>query len=321
MSEPSDPTGPPTDGRSPGRRHAAMRSHGRVFVVGGLAMAASVLMAAGLTWAGPEQAAPSGLPAATPSAGLLAATAPVTTGAVPTGSATIRPAAPRTAADTPAGSCVLIVDGVPRIVEVDRARTATMIAAVGQQVRAPDSQAARALDVALADRSWYLPKVTDALGLLARDDDTAPTAAGLAEIRALHLPGALHCASPVTDADADRDRKLDNGLRPHAEDLRVNAGDAFGELTVRGYGKTADARDPASLDGRAMSVRFTPVDEANRARGWVFAHWLVARAKTYVVETVSYADWTWRARTGWVPARAGRARPDAVYVAVVKGTP
>lgn len=285
-----------------GDRPPVQGANGRVLIVGGLALAAAVLALTGLTWAGPT-------PGAEPVA------APGTLSSEPSESP-----APVAVPSTPPGTCHLVVAGEARPMDADRARMLTLVAAVGQQVRAPASATARALDVARADAGKSTPKVTDVLGLFAREDTAEPSAASLAEVDALAAPGALTCA--FTERRVKNQKKDDGGhddLTPRADMLRDGALDAFGDLAMTGFGGKGRPESPAQAAGRALTVRFG--DEAtDQAEGWVFAHWLVARGDSFALHTVAFDDRTWQPDRGWRAAPADAApHVDRVYVSVAKG--
>lgn len=322
---------PPSSGPAHGRK--AARRHGHVFAAGGTAMAAVVLAAAGFTWASQDGDGSGAELTASPSASAAAA------------------------AQAKAGECGMVLDGKPRAVPLATARAVTMVAAVGQQVRAPDVQTARAIDAALAEQAAAAaaksapqarkaeparkaeqskksaparkpqaakaqepapeqaqPKVTWALGLLARayENPASPDAEG--HLRALTTPGGLTCA--FTEPKIKNEKAGDNVLTPRASRLRTSVLDAFGKLSTTGYDRpgVTDAKpaDPAARDGRAFDVALSPVTEASRTRGWALAHWLVAAAGEHGVATVTYDGWTWSAKagSGWRPLPAPLSLPE-----------
>jgi hypothetical protein len=265
---------PPSDDRT----SEGPRRHGRVFVLGATGMAATVLVAGGLTWASQSRDAEPAVLTASPQASAEAATR-------------VRP-----------GECAIVVGGRPVVVGVHRARTITMVAAVGQQVRSPDIQTARAIDAADVRKT---PKVTEALGLLARAYPQEASAAANDQLAALTTPGSLTCPVEVPKK-LKKEKAGESGLTPRAAALRTAMLDAFGKLSTGGYGKTAKSGDKAALAGRALDVTLAPVSDAARTRGWTLAHWLVAGAAQHHVVSVTYDGWTWSADsgTGWRPLPA-----------------
>jgi hypothetical protein len=243
-----------------------MGPHGRVFALGVAATVTVVSITVGLTWAGSDNDPRTPVFDASP----VPSTAP--------------------------GDCTLVVDGRAHQMDVDRARTLTMITAVGSQVKAIPAQTARALDLALAGPAHYLPTVTAALQLLARDDTTAPSAASLAEVNALDVPGALSCTFGPVPAKAQP--RGANGLTPRADAVRANLLDAFGKLTLAGFGKGAHPEDAAGALGRSLDVA-VGTSPAGHHLGWTVAHWLVARGSAYVISSIAFDDHTWSPATGW----------------------
>lgn len=150
----------------------------------------------------------------------------------------------------PANTCTLVVAGTARALSVTDARTLTQIAAVGWQVKAPEEMVARVLDVAAAKPN-QTPSVTDALDLFTREDVTAPSAESVAQVRALTEPGGLTCVfdSPPVPVEA----KKSSGLTPRTEVMRQGVIDAFGRLTMSGYGRKAPKNSPEAA-GRALNV-------------------------------------------------------------------
>lgn len=230
----------------------------------------------------------------------------------------------------PANTCSLRVAGVSRGMSVTDARTLTQIAAVGWQVKAPEEMVARVLDVAGAKPN-QTPSVTDALDLFTREDVTAPSAESVAEVRALAEPGALTCVfdSPAVPAEP----KKSSGLTARTEVMRQGVIDAFGRLTMSGYGRKAPKNSPEAA-GRALNVAVpeTPATPGattlgattpGGSAGWVLAHWLMARGADYKLATVAYGDRVWAPRSGWETATPGRpganVRPGRVYVVVTPG--
>jgi hypothetical protein len=240
--------------------------HGRVFALGVAATVAVVSTMVGLTWAGSDGDPRTPLLDASP----VPSTAP--------------------------GNCTLLVDGRAHQMDVDRARTLTMITAVGAQVKAVPAQTARAFDIALAGPTHYLPTVTAALQLLARDDTTAPSAAGAAEVTALRVPGALSCTFGPASVKAQP--RTANGLTPRADAVRSNLVDAFGKLAIGGFGKGSHPEDAAGAVGRSLDV-VVAADPTGRNLGWMVANWLVARGSAYALSAIAFDDHTWSPDAGW----------------------
>lgn len=195
------------------------------------------------------------------------------------------------------GTCTIGVVGRPITMDVDRARTMTMVAAVATQIDAVPVQVARAMDVAVTGKSHYLPTVDQTLRLLAKEDTTAPSAESLAVFEALSRPGTVTCHFKAARTKVEKKDK--NGLTPRASKVRTGVLDAFGTLRTTGFGKSADSDDAAQKSGRAVEVWPKNGKKVDRATGWVLANWLVARGSTYRLSVVTFDSWTWRAATGW----------------------
>jgi hypothetical protein len=278
-------------------RRPDVGSNGRVFALGVAATVAVVSTMAGLTWAGSDGDPHSPVLDASP----VPSTAP--------------------------GDCTLLVDGRAHQMDVDRARTLTMITAVGAQVKAVPAQVARAFDIALGGPTHYLPTVTAALQLLARDDTTAPTPAALAEVNAVTVPGGLSCT--FAPASVKAQPRTANGLTPRADAVRTNLTDAFGKLSIGGFGKGSHPEDAAGAVGRSLDIAVA-ADPASRKLGWTVANWLVARGSAYALSLIVFDDHTWTPATGWrelavpsAPAAPGVAAgplADAAKVAAAKAT-
>lgn len=265
-------------------------------------------------------------------AGVVALTAAVTMGGGDSSSNTTRDAAsmtPATAnapADLPArNSCLLKVGATRQPLSVAGARTLTQVAAVGWQVKAPDEMVARVLDIATAKTGTALA-VTDALDMFTREDTAAPSAGALAQVRALTEPGALTCIfdTPVAPSES----KGKTGLTPRAFAMRQGVIDAFGKLTMSGFGGRSKTSNAAEAAGRALDVSVPTTISSHTSEagaGWVLAHWLTARGADYKLDTIAYDDHVWVPTTGWKATAPGQpaatpARPGRVYVAVTPGS-
>ncbi|HUR76196.1 MAG TPA: hypothetical protein VMZ00_18065 [Sporichthya sp.] len=219
-------------------------------------------------------------------------------------------------------SCVLMVEGAARTISVPNARTLTQIAAVGWQVKAPPEMAARVLDLATAKPGQSV-SVTDALDLFTREDTAAPSVAAVADLRAVTQPGGLTCVfgPPAVPAEA----KGKSGLTPRTDAVRQGVVDAFGKLTMNGFGPKARAANPAAAAGRAIDVTVPATFSTEASAGWVLAHWLTARGGDYKLDAITYLDRVWAPTSGWQTATpdqalAAPARPGRVFASVAPGT-
>jgi hypothetical protein len=206
----------------------------------------------------------------------------------PTGTEQVRPVAD-TSPIPPGnpGTCSLSVANRTHTMDVDRARTLTMIAGVGTQVGAIAQQTARAFDVALTDRSKYLPDVTTALNLFAHSDTVPPTPTSVAEVAAISRPGSLSCTFTGAGGPVSTARTPDA--------LRTGVIDAFGKLPLQTAAPVA--ADPHA--GTALTISLAPINDIRRATGWVLANWLVARGATLRLDRVSFDDYNWQPLRGW----------------------
>lgn len=215
-------------------------------------------------------------------------------------------------ASTARGSCTLLVDDRVHTMDVDRARTLTMIAGVGTQVGATPQQMARVVDIAMRDAANYLPSVNATLALLARDDPTGPSAINLAEVEALSRPAAMSCV--FGPAPTAVQKKGSDGLTPRAQVVRTSVLDAFGKLAMHGSGPMVAGDQQARAAGLALTVEMTSLGHGKRAAGWVLASWLVARASNFGLDRISFDNHRWQPSSGWrtirsVPALTPSATP------------
>lgn len=220
-----------------------------------------------------------------------------------------------------ANTCALIVNGVPRTMTLPAARTLTQVAAVGWQVKAPADMVARVLDLASAKPAQGI-STTDALDLFTRENTAVPSAAAVADLRALTEPGGLTCVFGPPAVPAEPKGK--SGLTPRADAMRQGVMDAFGKLTVSGYGSKAPKNSPEAA-GRALNLSVPEASSPEAGTGWMLASWLTARGADYKLDTIAYGDRVWAPATGWQTTTPGRTtassvRPGRVYVSVTAGT-
>lgn len=128
-----------------------------------------------------------------------------------------------------------------------------------------------------------------------------------------YSPAAFSCDLDGGAPSADEEL-LDSGLTSRAEAVREDLVERYGDLELGGFapGGVEDGHmeGSAHYEGRAIDVFFRPVNEANNARGWSVAHYLVGNAARLEIRTVIYDDRLWTAgRDGWrdydPPERAG----------------
>ncbi|WP_203336110.1 hypothetical protein [Nocardioides limicola] len=96
------------------------------------------------------------------------------------------------------------------------------------------------------------------------------------------------------------------GLTSRAAAVRDDLTTAFGPLSLGGFqpGGVSSGHMPGSAhyEGRAVDVFVRPVNEQNLRRGWVIAHYLVARADLLEIEHVIFDGKIWNVRRsdeGW----------------------
>lgn len=128
------------------------------------------------------------------------------------------------------------------------------------------------------------------------------------------------------DAPKESDELDDTGLTGRAAAVRDDLRAAFGDVTLGGFapGGVSDGHmeGSAHYDGRALDVFVRPVNDANRARGWAMAYYLVAQADRLDVETVIFDGRIWtagkRSEEGWRDYEADTTGRSADEVAVLE---
>jgi hypothetical protein len=262
--------------------------------------------------------------------GVVALTAAVTLGGQDSSSTTeatgtVSTTEPNDPAKLPArNSCILRMGATEQTLSVAAARTLTQVVAVGWQVKAPEEMVARVFDIASA-KPGTGTSVTDALDMFTREETAVPSTDSIAKVRAISEPGALTCVfdTPVVPAET----KGSTGLTPRAAAMRQGVIDAFGKLTMSGFGGKSKSSNPAEAAGRAIDVSVpaaVATHSSEAGAGWVLAHWLAARGADYKLDTIAYDDHVWGPATGWKATAPGQpmatpARPGRVFVSVTPG--
>lgn len=135
----------------------------------------------------------------------------------------------------------------------------------------------------------------------AAPDLSAPDALLVAQAVTGQRAGALSCRHGGAGGSAS-DRLDGNGLTARAERVRTDLRARFGDLPLGGFAPggvhAGHMRGSAHYEGRAVDVFFRPADEANRARGWALAQYLVANAQRLSIATVIFDDQIWTATQG-----------------------
>ncbi len=117
------------------------------------------------------------------------------------------------------------------------------------------------------------------------------------------------------DADEADSGLTDSGLTKRADDVRREAVGVFGDLKLGGFapGGVSDGHMTGSThyEGRAVDIFVRPVNAGNTQRGWAIAHYFVAQADRFDIQTVIFDDRIWKAGDGaeWrdydAPSRSG----------------
>lgn len=181
--------------------------------------------------------------------------------------------------------CTVTAGG--RVVELDRDEAERATTAAAAVVRRDAGRPAVASAVATA--------------LASSPSDARVLAAALTgEERA-----ALTC-SHGGSSTSETDRLDAQGLTGRAAAVRADVREALGPVPLGGFapGGVTDGHMPGSAhyDGRAIDAFFRPVNAANKTRGWVLAHYLVAHAARLEIDTVIFDGRIWTARRadeGW----------------------
>ena len=109
--------------------------------------------------------------------------------------------------------------------------------------------------------------------------------------------GAAFACEVRGDVDGADPALVDSGLTARADAVRRDVLGAFGDLPLGGFEpggvSTGHMEGSAHYEGRAVDLFFRPVTEANQARGWAVASYLVAHADRLGVRTVIFDDRIW----------------------------
>jgi len=207
-----------------------------------------------------------------------------------------------------------------------------------EQIRNPHYASGRFYDALVKIRHYQSLPITVAADKVQRS--AFPKAYADHEADARVLASALTGYSPAGFSCVARPQKAlnrqpagRNGLTKRADTVRRDLLTTFGRLPTGGYQpggeKTGHVSGSAHYDGRAVDVFVRPVTAQNKRRGWAYAQYLVASAKTYDIQTVIFDDHVWRAGSedGWqpytAPQRAGNPDTlrhlDHVHLDVVAG--
>jgi hypothetical protein len=160
------------------------------------------------------------------------------------------------------------------------------------------------------------------------------TASGLRpQDLAMDAPQGVTCT--VQRPDGPRQQPGELGLTPRAQALHTEVLALFGAVPYGGFApqgvSSGHGARSAHYEGRAIDYFFRPVgDQAQRARGWQVANWLVANASRLEVAVIIFDDRIWstrRSAEGWRPYSNpdGGTDPisrhlDHVHVDVIEGS-
>lgn len=108
---------------------------------------------------------------------------------------------------------------------------------------------------------------------------------------------SLTCRS-TKNSDLEIEEDLEpSGLTPRAQHLKGGIEEIFTDPSLGGYVPggydSGHGEGSAHYEGRAIDIFYRPVDEDNRRKGWVMAHWLIAHAPAYEIDVIIFDDKIW----------------------------
>jgi hypothetical protein len=131
-----------------------------------------------------------------------------------------------------------------------------------------------------------------------------PAAKVLAAALTGRQPTGLTCA--LRADDYSNQAMGSSGLTARGDQTRRELTRTFGKLSYGGFQPggvhSGHIAGSAHYEGRALDVSFTPVNAANRRRGWAVAQWAVSHADRLGITEVIYDGRIWTARRsgrGW----------------------
>ena len=237
---------------------------------------------------------------------------------------------PKTAKDP---ECLLDLGyGVWKI-DVTAARALTMFAAVAYSRGRKVEKAARAFQKNMHIEGRTAPDPVKALERIRfKYGHPVPRQVYVDAVLAMYRPHALTCTTPQREMPWEP--MLTNGLTYRAQEMLFAWWDAYGGRPIGGFSPegitTGHIEHSAHYDGRAVDISFSLSDKLNRARGWLLAHWLVANADYYQIQTVIWDGLIWsnyKSEEGWReyhhpwgPTKSPTLNHlDHIHVDVVKG--
>ncbi len=111
-------------------------------------------------------------------------------------------------------------------------------------------------------------------------------------------PGpSLTCRS-TKNPDLEVEEDLEpSGLTPRGQHLKDGIEEFFADPSLGGYVPggydSGHGEGSAHYEGRALDIFYRPVNEDNKRKGWVMAHWLIAHAPSYEIEVIIFDDKIW----------------------------
>jgi hypothetical protein len=245
--------------------------------------------------------------------------------------AVVHPAIPPKTSEKP--ECLLDLGYGTWAIDVTAARALTMYAAVGYRQARKVLKPARAWQKNMHTQGRLAPTPDEALeGMRRKYDVWKPRQLYVDAIHAMYKPHSLTCAVPFREMPWQP--MLTNGLTFRSQELLFAWWEAYGGRPVGGFSPegitTGHIEDSAHYDARAVDISFSLDDPANKLRGWLLAHWLVAHADYYQIATIIWDGLIWsnyRSTEGWRkyehpwgPTKSPTLlHHDHIHVDVVKG--
>ena len=237
---------------------------------------------------------------------------------------------PKTSA---APECVLDLGYGKWAIDVTAARALTMYAAVGYRQARKVLKPARAWQKNMHTQGRLAPTPDEALeGMRRKYNVWKPRQIYVDAIHAMYRPHALTCVTPYREMPWQP--MLTNGLTFRSQEVLFAWWEAYGGRPVGGFSPegitSGHIENSAHYDGRAIDISFSLDDPANKLRGWLLAHWLVAHADYYQIQTIIWDGLIWsnyRSAEGWRkyqhpwgPTKSPTLlHHDHIHVDVVKG--
>jgi hypothetical protein len=218
-------------------------------------------------------------------------------------------------------------------IDVTAARALTMFAAVGYNRGKKIEKAARAFQRNMHIDGRLSPDPAKALERIKHKyTNPKPRQLYVDAILAMYKPNALTCVTPRREMPWQP--MLTNGLTFRSQEVLFAWWEAYGGRPVGGFSPegitSGHIENSAHYDGRAVDISFSLSDKLNSQRGWLLAHWLVANADYYQIETIIWDGLIWsnyksaegwrKYQHPWGPTKSPTLNHlDHIHVDVVKG--